>query len=70
MENPDKVVDALPPEIDEEESAILSDFRDVRRWGFGRIEVVVVGHRMETLHATKTRKRKDWKRKDLVSSSS
>ena len=51
--------ESFPPGTDEEERALLSRFRALRRVGFGRMEVVVVGHHLDTLHYTQTLKRRD-----------
>lgn len=49
----------VAPIMDEEERAIVGDFRELRDYGWGRMEVIVVGHRMEGINWTKTKKRKD-----------
>ena len=45
--------------VDEEEAAILTRYRQIRDWGHGRMEVVVLQHQLDTLHATNTYKKKD-----------
>ncbi len=45
--------------VDEEEAAVLNAYREVRRWGFGRMEVTVLHHQLDTLYAGNTYKRKD-----------
>ncbi len=45
--------------VDEEEAAILKSYREIRQWGFGRMEVTVLHHQLDTLHKTDTFKRKD-----------
>jgi len=54
------------PLITEEEQAIIREiaaialeYRDVREFGYGRIEAVVVGHRLEGVNPTFHKKRKD-----------
>ena len=47
------------PEIDPEEAILLQEFRELRESGFGRMEVIVVGHQMEGINPTRTKKRKD-----------
>jgi len=54
------------PLITEEEQAIIREieaialeYREVREFGFGRIEAVVVGHRLEGVNPTFHKKRKD-----------
>lgn len=48
-----------PVVIDEEEKALLKVYREVRSWGFGRIEVVIVQGRLETITPALIYKRKD-----------
>ena len=48
-----------PPLITAEESAILANYREVCAFGWGRVEVVVVAHRMEGINSTLHKKRKD-----------
>lgn len=50
--------DRVPP-IDDEERAVLGEYRGLREHGYGRLEVVIIGHQVETINATKTKKRKD-----------
>ena len=45
--------------MDEEERALVGDFRELRDYGWGRMEVIVVDHHMEGINWTKTKKRKD-----------
>lgn len=45
---------------DEDEREVLRELRDLRNSGFGRLEIIVVGHRVEGINPTRTRKRKDW----------
>jgi len=47
------------PLITDEESAIIGEYRGLRDFGYGRLEVVVVAHRMEGVNATMHKKRKD-----------
>ena len=42
-----------------EEKAINKEYREVREFGFGRMEVVVVAHRLEGINPTFHKKRKD-----------
>lgn len=48
------------PRVDEEENAILGQFRELRQFGYGRMEVIVVSHRMDGVNWTKHMKRKDF----------
>jgi len=50
--------DGIPSTTDEEQ-AIIREYREVREFGFGRIEVVVVAHRLEGINPTLHKKRKD-----------
>jgi len=50
--------DGIPLTTDEEQ-AIIREYREVREFGFGRIEVVVVAHRLEGINPTFHKKRKD-----------
>lgn len=50
--------DRVPP-IDGEEKAVLGEYRGLRQHGYGRLEVVVIAHQVETINVTKTLKRKD-----------
>jgi len=43
----------------DEEQAIIREYREVRDFGFGRIEAVVVAHRLEGVNPTFHKKRKD-----------
>jgi len=45
--------------VDPEDEAILDIFKEIRRWGFGKMEVNVLHHQLDTVHEIKTRKRKD-----------
>mgnify|MGYP001617675401 FL=1 len=45
--------------VDEEEEAVLKLFNEVRRWGFGKLEVDIAYHRLETAYPRPTFKRKD-----------
>jgi len=47
------------PLINEDERAIINEYRDLCTFGYGRMEVVVVAHRMEGINPTKHKKRKD-----------
>jgi len=47
------------PLINEDERAIIKEYRDLCTFGYGRIEVVVVAHRMEGINPTQHKKRKD-----------
>lgn len=47
------------PVLDEEERSVLDEFRELRDWGFGRLEVIVLGNRLDGLNATKHKKRRD-----------
>ena len=46
--------------LDEDEREVLADLRGVREAGYGRLEVIVVDHRVEGINPTRTRKRRDW----------
>ncbi len=48
-----------PQRLDDDELAILNVFRDVRRSGFGKVEISVINHQMDTVHKGFTLKRKD-----------
>jgi hypothetical protein len=48
------------PETDEE-GALLDQYRKVRKFGFGKVEVVIVAGRLEGLNLTLHKKRKDLK---------
>ena len=43
----------------EEERAIIKEWRELCSFGFGRMEVVAVAHQMDGLNCTKHKKRKD-----------
>jgi hypothetical protein len=45
--------------VDEEEAAVLDKFQAIRQHGFGRMEVTVLHHQLDTLHKTDTFKKKD-----------
>ena len=47
------------PLITEEKRAILKEYDELCDFGYGRMEVVVVAHRMEGVNSTKHKKRKD-----------
>jgi len=47
------------PETGPEEEVVLQKFRELRDSGFGRMEVIVVEHRIEGINPTRTFKRKD-----------
>ncbi|MQY64085.1 MAG: hypothetical protein GH143_07265 [Calditrichaeota bacterium] len=47
------------PETDPEEACLLREFREIRESGFGRLEVIVVDHRIEGINPTRTLKRKN-----------
>ncbi len=46
--------------LDEDEREVLADLRGLREAGYGRLEVIVVDHRVEGINPTRTRKRRDW----------
>ena len=46
--------------LDEDEREVLADLRDIIRTGYGRLEILVVDHRVEGINPTRVRKRKDW----------
>lgn len=48
------------PVLDEEERWILDEFRAARGFGYGRMEVVLVNHRVDGIHTTQHKKRKDF----------
>jgi len=50
--------DRVPP-LNDEESAVLWGYRDLRQHGYGRMEVVIFNHQIESINSTITRKRKD-----------
>jgi len=43
----------------DEEKAIIKEYREVCDFGYGRMEVVVVAHRLEGINPTRHKKRKD-----------
>ncbi|MBA7606331.1 hypothetical protein ES703_13479 [subsurface metagenome] len=45
--------------ITEEERAIIKEWRGIRDFGYGRIEVVAVAHHLEGINPTQHKKRKD-----------
>ena len=45
--------------LTDEENAIIGEYRALRNFGFGRMEVIVVAHRMEGVNWTQHKKRKD-----------
>ncbi|MBA7616266.1 hypothetical protein ES703_23562 [subsurface metagenome] len=47
------------PVLDEDERWLLDEFRDVRDWGYGRVEVILVKHRIDGINPTKHKKRRD-----------
>ena len=47
------------PLINDEEKAILKEYRELCEFGYGRMEVVVVAHHLEGINPTKHKKRKD-----------
>jgi len=47
------------PLYNDEESAIIGEYRELCSFGYGRMEVVVVAHRMEGVNSTLHKKRKD-----------
>jgi len=47
------------PLISEEESSIIDNYRELCGFGFGKMEVIVVAHRLEGVNFTKHKKRKD-----------
>lgn len=47
------------PLITEDESAIIGEYRALSSFGFGRMEVVVVAHRMDGVNLTYHKKRRD-----------
>ncbi len=50
--------DGVPLTTDEEK-VIISEYRELCSFGYGRLEVVVVAHRLEGINPTKHKKRKD-----------
>ena len=47
------------PLITEEKRAILKEYDELCSFGYGRMEIVVVAHRLEGINPTKHKKRKD-----------
>lgn len=47
------------PLLSEEEGSIIDNYRELCGFGFGKMEVVVVAHRLEGVNWTKHMKRKD-----------
>lgn len=47
------------PLTSDEERAIIGEYRELCSFGYGRMEVVVVAHRMEGVNSTLHKKRKD-----------
>ncbi|KKL47579.1 hypothetical protein LCGC14_2334110 [marine sediment metagenome] len=45
---------------DEDEREVLGDLRELVDYGYGRLEVIVVDHRVEGINPTRTKKRRDW----------
>ncbi|KKM02824.1 hypothetical protein LCGC14_1780570 [marine sediment metagenome] len=43
----------------DEEKAIIKEYRELCSSGYGRMEVVVVAHRLEGINPTRHKKRKD-----------
>ena len=44
---------------DDDERMVLGGLKELRDSGFGRLEIVVVNHRVEGINSTRTLKRKD-----------
>lgn len=47
------------PVLDDEERALLDEFRELRNYGFGRMEVVMVDSQIDGLNVTRHKKRRD-----------
>lgn len=47
------------PVLDEEEKILVSEFRGLRDWGFGRIEIIVVNKQLDGINTTRHKKRQD-----------
>lgn len=47
------------PLTNEDERAIIKEYREICQFGFGRMEVVVVAHHLEGINPTFHKKRKD-----------
>lgn len=45
--------------VDQAEEAVLNIFQEIRQWGFGKMEVNVLHHQLDTVHKVQTFKRKD-----------
>jgi hypothetical protein len=45
--------------LDGDDLAVVTIFREIRRWGFGRLEITVVGGVIDTVHKDTTYKRRD-----------
>lgn len=45
--------------VDEDDPAVLDILREIREWGYGKMEVNVIAHRLDTVHKSETFKRKD-----------
>ena len=45
--------------LDEDEAAVLGIFNDIRQKGFGKMEVVVLASKLDTIHKIESYKRKD-----------
>lgn len=47
------------PVLDEEERWLLDEFRELRKYHFGRMEVVLVNDQIDGLNMTRHKKRRD-----------
>lgn len=47
------------PALTEDEESIVSEYRELAEWGYGRLECQVVGSKIEYINLTKHKKRKD-----------
>lgn len=45
--------------VDGDDEAVLNVFKEIRQWGFGKMEVNVLHHQLDTVHKVQTFKRKD-----------
>lgn len=45
--------------VDEDDAAVLDIFREIREWGYGKLEVNVIAHKLDTVYKSQTFKRKD-----------
>jgi len=45
--------------VDEDDQAVLDKLDAIRKWGFGKMEVNVLHHQLDTVHQDLTFKRKD-----------